>query len=104
MTIKPGTQRARLLGVFLTGRRLHRFQAEELGCHVLPSMISGFEADGLKFERRTVEVAGRWGAAHVAEYWLAANSFDLARRLLGIVPQVGPLSGAGEAYRRASRG
>lgn len=97
--IKPGTQRARLLGVFIAGRRLHRFQAEELGCHALHSLISGFEADGLKFPRRTVEVPGRWGIARVAEYWLAPESYTLARRLLGL-----PAGCSADDYRRASGG
>jgi hypothetical protein len=104
MTIKAGTQRARLLTVFLTGRSLHRFQAEELGCHALHSLISGFEADGLKFDRRTVEIEGRWGTARVSEYWLNKDSFDPARRLMGFKPRadVANMDAAAREYARAS--
>lgn len=103
--MKPGTQKHRLLSAFYTGRRLHRFDAEELGAHALPSVVSGLEGTGLKFDRRMVTVPTRWGSdAHVTEYWLAPESYPLAARLLGMVaPQIQPEDGA-LAYRKASGG
>ena len=105
--IRPGTQRARLLAVFLTGRRLHRFQAEDFGAHALHSVVSGLEADGLKFGRKPVTIPGRWGDARVLDYWLLPESLPLARSLLGLpagAPKAGDLDEAGREYLKDSRG
>lgn len=83
--MKPGTQRHRLLSAFYSGRRLHRFDAEELGAHALHSVISALERAGLRFDRRMVAVPTRWGSdAHVTEYWLAPESYPPAAHLLGL--------------------
>lgn len=104
--LKTGTQRRRLLNAFYLGQTLHRFQAEALGCHVLPTLVSEFEAIGLRFERRMVDVPSRWGAdARVAEYWLNPASRALAAKLLGVVePGTDAEKAAARDYLKASGG
>jgi hypothetical protein len=108
--VKPfrkGSQRFRILSAFYAGRRLNRFQAEILGAHCLNSLVADLEGLGLKFDRRTVSVPTRWdGDAHITEYWLGAQSFDLAARYLGVDRPRPPDSPASAAllYAKASRG
>lgn len=102
---RVGSQRHRIVSELLAGSRLHRFQAERLGCHALPSQISDLEKTGLRFDRRAVTVPTRWGAdAHVMEYWLAPESYQLAARLLGLRTPTHSHGDDVEAYRRASGG
>jgi len=106
--LKPGSQRRRVPDVFYLGQTLHRFQAEALGCHVLPTLVSEFESIGLRFERRMVEVPSRWGAdARVAQYWLNPASRALAAQLLGLGKPINPTDAekaAVRAYFEASGG
>lgn len=104
--LKPGNQNYRGLSEFYAGRKIHRFQAEEIGIHALHSLVSSLEGRGLKFDRRTITVPTRWGAdAHVTEYWLAIESFTLAARLLRLVaPSSPPQGDSARAYLLASRG
>lgn len=82
--IKPGSQLYRVLSRFREGQRMHRFDAEVIGCHALHSVVSRLESKGLRFDRKTVCVPGRWGDAHVALYWLMPESIPLAAKMLGI--------------------
>jgi hypothetical protein len=106
--LKPGSQRRRLLNAFYLGQTLHRFQAEALGCHVLPTLVSEFESIGLRFERRMIDVPSRWGAdAHVAQYWLSPSSRALAAQLLGLGRPdtlTDATKAAARAYSKASGG
>lgn len=103
-TLKPGTQNRRGLSEFFAGRKLHRFDAEKIGIHALPSLIANFEAMGLHFDRKSVSVPTNWGAdARVTLYWLAPESYALARALLGKATPSSPAdSDAEREYRRAS--
>ena len=106
--LKHGNQNYRGLREFFAGRKIHRFQAEKIGIHALPSLIANFEAMGLRFDRKLVSVPTGWGAdAHVTVYWLAPESYRLAATLLGIDPKNHPvesMEAAGTAYLRASGG
>ena len=75
---------ATMLLAFYNGQKLHRFQAERLGDHCLPSTISTFaNSHGLIFHRRMVKVPNRFGSTtSVKLYWLADESKDAARRFL----------------------
>lgn len=104
--LKPGNQNYRGLSEFYAGRAIHRFDAEKIGIHALHSLVSALEKLGLRFDRKTISVPTRWGAdAHVMEYWLAPESYQLAARLLGLRT---PTHSHGDAeareYRRASGG
>lgn len=101
-TIKPGSQMYRVLSEFHAGRHMHRFDAEKIGCHALHSVVSRLESKGLRFDRKTVCVPGRWGDAHVALDWLAPESRLLAARLLGLDLHVSRVEPGARAYLLAS--
>lgn len=86
---------SRMLLFFYQGLRLHRYQAERLGDHCLPSTISTFaNTHGLIFHRRMVKVPNRFGTkTSVKQYWLADESKDAAMRFL---EARGALSAQGE--------
>lgn len=78
------TKTASILATLYAGSRLHRFKAERIGDHCLPSTISTLvHIHGLHFERRTVRVPNRFGTmTPVTEYRLADSSRKRAERLL----------------------
>lgn len=84
-----------MLLAFYQGQKLHRFIAERLGDHCLPSTVSTFaNGYGMKFHRRMVKVPNRFGSiTSVMLYWLADESRDAARRYL---EARGALSGQGQ--------
>jgi hypothetical protein len=68
---------------FARGNRLHRFSAERLGDHVLPTTISDLQKKhGIYFERRTISVPNRFGSkTRVSEYWLEGKSLIKAKSI-----------------------
>lgn len=78
------TKTASVLTALYSGQRLHRFKAERIGDHCLPSTISSlFHVHGIQFERRTVRVPNRFGTmTPVTEYRLAQSARKQANRLL----------------------
>lgn len=81
-SIRPGTKLARVLTALAQGHRLNRFDAEQLGDHVLNTTVSMLEKRGVRIARKLVEVGGRFGTFHCCEYWIDDADRDAASRLL----------------------
>lgn len=75
----------RVLAAFFDGRDFNRFEAEhELHDHCLHSTVATLQAKGLIVRRREEVVPGFQGIpTHVMRYWLAPESYENARKLLG---------------------
>lgn len=80
---RKATKELRVLAE-LTRGPLHRFEAERIGDHCLPSTISALARRyGLRIERDWTRVPTRFGTeADVKRYWLADESRALALRLM----------------------
>jgi hypothetical protein len=80
---RPGKQ-LHMLAVFANGKRLHRFSAEVIGDHCLPSTISDLKKIyGLTFTRKRISVPNRFGGeTSVMLYWLEGESLEVARRII----------------------
>jgi len=85
-TNKASTKFERILTHLLAGNSLHRFSAEAIGDHALPSTISTFSnLHGIKFDRDWIEVPNRFGSTtRVMSYRLAVSSIPDARKYLGL--------------------
>lgn len=79
----PNTKSFTLLRHFASGLSLHRFQAERLGDHVLPSSISDLSKRfGIEFIRRSISVPNNYGGrSSVMEYWLEGECLDKAKSI-----------------------
>ena len=74
----------RVLRAFLAGHSFNRFTAaRELRDWCLPSTVAELQGRGLKIHRKEEEVPGHYGPVRCCRYWLARESLDLARQLLG---------------------
>ena len=88
--VVPGQPRLRfkwqrILAIFVTGRSLNMFEGEREGDHALHSTVAGLQARGLTIHRKEETVRGYMGApTRVCRYWLASESFERARELLGL--------------------
>lgn len=73
-----------ILKMFVSGKSLNRFQAEQLGDHCLPSTISTLaNSHGLAFKRKWESVPNRFGdKTRVIRYKLADSSLERAIKLL----------------------
>lgn len=80
-----------MLYLFAQGARLHRFEAERLGDHVLPSTVSDLQkSHGIHFNREMIKVPTRFGVeARVALYWLDGGHLERARKVCGISEEGG---------------
>ena len=67
------------------GKTFNRFESErELSDHCLHTTISGLQRKGLTILRHDEVVSGYAGfPTHVTRYWLAPESIERARELLG---------------------
>lgn len=83
MKNKPGKLTS-MLEHFSSGIRLHRFQAEKLGDHCLPTTVSDLQKKHqIYFQRQTVKVPNRFGSVtSVSEYWLGEQDREKASRIL----------------------
>jgi len=83
---KASTKFERILTHLLAGNSLHRFSAEAIGDHALPSTISTFSnSHGIKVDREWIEVPNRFGSiTSVMSYRLAETSISDARKYLGL--------------------
>lgn len=83
---KPPGKLASMLRRFAMGERFHRFSAERVGEHVLPSSISTFQqTHGICFSRKWVTVPNRFGSeTRVVEYWLQGKDLRKARKIVGL--------------------
>jgi hypothetical protein len=73
-----------MLAVFANGKRHHRFSAEQLGDHCLPSTISDLQKIyGITFARKMISVPNRFGGeTSVMLYWLEGESLEIAHRII----------------------
>lgn len=72
--IPRSTKAGRVLLALCAGS-LHRFEAERLGDHTLPSTISRLEGYGVPIERKPLSVPTRFGRrARVMSYWVPASA------------------------------
>jgi hypothetical protein len=74
----------RVLRLFVSGARMNRFEAQrQAHDFCLHTTVSGLERRGLKILRCDETITGTFGPIHCCRYWLAPESAELARRLLG---------------------
>lgn len=75
-----------MLKRFASGARLHRFQAEKVGDHCLPTSVADLQSrHSIKFSRKRVKVPNRFGSeTSVCECWLDGESLMRAREIAGI--------------------
>lgn len=66
---------------FSSGEQHHRFSAEKVGDHALPSTISDLQKKhGIYFDRKRVKVPNRFGSeTSVCLYWLDGSNLEKAR-------------------------
>lgn len=74
----------RVLGAFVSGRSLNRFEAErDLHDHCLHTTVSVLQGKGVRIDRKDEVVPGfQQIPTHVCRYWLAPESHDAAIALL----------------------
>lgn len=79
-----------MLRRFAEERRYHRFSAEIVGDHCLPTTISCLQRQhGIYFNRKMIRVKNRFGGeSSVSLYWLNGVSLAKARRICGIESEV----------------
>lgn len=75
-----------MLHRFAEGKQYHRFSAEVVGDHCLPTTISDLQKrHSIYFERKFVQVPNRFGTkTSVMLYWLQGDSLAKAQLLTGI--------------------
>jgi hypothetical protein len=71
---------------FSQGAKYHRFSAELVGDHCLPTTISDLQKKhSIYFERKFIKVPNRFGSkTSVKLYWLQDDSLTKARLITGI--------------------
>lgn len=81
----PGKLKS-MLYRFASGARHHRFSAEQVGDHCLPTTITDLQKRyGIHFDRKRVKVRNRFGRlTSVCLYWLSGSSLAKARTAAGI--------------------
>jgi len=72
-----------MLTRFAQGERYHRFSAETVGDHTLPSSVSALQKrHGIYFDRCRVKVKNRFGKyTSVCLYWLSGESLSKAQKI-----------------------
>ena len=75
-----------MLKRFAAGERHHRFSAEQVGCHVLPSTISDLQKKhGIYFDRKRVKVPNRFDSeTSISLYWLEGKNLQRAKVYCGL--------------------
>lgn len=71
---------------FASGEHHHRFSAEKVGDHALPSTISDLQKKhGILFDRKRVKVPNRFDSeTSVCLYWLDGSNLEKARVHCGL--------------------
>ena len=71
---------------FACGKRFHRFSAEIVGDHCLPTTVSDLQiSHGLYFNRKFIKVPNRFGSQTAVKlYWLEGENLIKARQLIGL--------------------
>lgn len=85
-TLSPNSDSGKLhsmLTRFAQGERYHRFSAEIVGDHTLPSSVSALQKrHGIYFDRCRVKVKNRFGKyTSVCLYWLSGESLSKAQKI-----------------------
>jgi len=82
---------ALMLRRFAEAERCHRFTAERVGDHAIPSTICGLQAKhGITFCRKWVKVPNRHGTeTRVTLYWQDGKSVDRGQLIAGVRAEVG---------------
>lgn len=80
---KPLGKLDRMLCEFAGGAHLHRFRAEPLGDHCLPTTVSDLQQrHRIHFDRVTVKVPNRFGGlSPVCLYWLSGEHLKRAQEI-----------------------
>lgn len=83
--LRTGPKEFTIIQHLLLGDSLHRFEAEALGDHCLPSTISTISRKyGLEIPRKLVEVSTRFSSnTTVMRYWFSESDIAKMRKLLG---------------------
>lgn len=93
---------ARVLRAFADGKTLNRFDAyRELRDSCLNTTVSQIERRGVRISRREETVPGAFGPVHCCRYWLAPESLQRARQLLGLSTNTQTLTMRGNALEAA---
>jgi hypothetical protein len=68
-----GSKEFTIIEYLHSGRSLHRFQAETLGDHCLPTTISTISRKyALEIQRELIQIRNRFGTlTHVMRYWFS---------------------------------
>lgn len=67
--MKKRTKERTILDALMAGQSLHRFQAERIGDHCLPSTISALQTKyNLYIDRQRIKVSCRFGSVSVNRY------------------------------------
>ena len=92
---RNNTKLSRILGLFVAGRTLNRFEAEPLGDHCLNSTVSTLaNSHGLTFTRMPEKVPNRFGSkTHCMRYSLPESERGKARALLARLERRNPRQG-----------
>jgi len=72
---KQGSKEFNIIQYLLSGKSLHRFKAETIGDHCLPSTISSISSKyNLEIPRKMIQVHNRFGSTtNVMCYWVSEN-------------------------------
>jgi hypothetical protein len=86
-TLNDAGKLASMFYRFARGERHHRFSAEVVGDHCLPTTISDLQKKHtIYFERKFIRVPNRFGSmTPVKLYWLEGDSLIRARLLAGLI-------------------
>jgi len=74
---------------FAQGKKYHRFSAERVGDHCLPTTISDLQLKyGIHFDRKRIRVPNRFGSLTTVNlYWLTGENLEIAKRRFGLNKQ-----------------
>jgi len=96
---RPPLKWKRVLSAFYEGETLNRFEAERsLHDHCLHSTVSTIQAKGVMILRKTERVPGYMNIpCECCRYWIAPESRERARELLGLPKPYSEAANAPEA-------
>lgn len=86
INLKDNGKLVSMLHRFAEGKKYHRFSAEVVGDHCLPTTISDLQKrHSIYFERKFIQVPNRFGTkTSVKLYWLQDESLVKAQLITGI--------------------
>ena len=83
---KPAGKLNEMFIRFANGDAYHRFTAESIGDHCLPTTISDLQKrHQISFSRRMIKVPNRFGGMTCVKlYWLEGDHLERAKKLTGL--------------------